>query len=109
MNGRSSKIIPEYKGVRWKMDLLAKFSGPGGHVVDFCAQTMVVAKACPVWPERSRFARLRKDEISVIKALAGLVEVYSRRVFSSKTDLAANGQICSAAGVPLAEMNEIWT
>lgn len=46
MSKRHSKLRPGQTSFTWTIDLMAKFSCPGDHLMDFFARINAVSKAC---------------------------------------------------------------
>lgn len=104
-SARHLMLRPEQKSLVWMMDSVAKFSGPKEQVVDFCAGTLAVAKACLFCLSISALQEAKRMKV-VSKKLYHVYLRFTRYMYvlSSESHLQANEGTFNAVLVFLAEM-----
>ena len=86
-SGKRPQLRPEQKSIQWMMELLEKFTLPGGCVLDFFSGTYSVAKACMSLKKHRKFIGGDADLNCFGYAEDSLVETYARQLLDRESDI----------------------
>lgn len=90
-------LRPEQKNIVCMIDMVAKFSGSGHLIVGICAGTMAVATICMFMHEYHSFVGFRIVKVSSKKPHQA--SGCCKNVFSSRSDVIENEEICKIGSV----------
>lgn len=100
---------PERKNAGWMKYIVQKFTRPGNVVIDACAGTFSVAKACLLLPKYRLFIKHEVEPGCVAKEMMQMILLYARQVLikESAIDGKREGRICAEVYVNAAETIEL--
>lgn len=88
---------PEQKKAPWMKYIVQKSTKPGKLVMDTCAGTLSVDKACMLLSKHRKIIRRKVDPICMIEAILLLILLYPHQLLTKQSDIDEEEQVCSFA------------
>lgn len=89
----------EHDKTAWMKHILLKFTKPVNLVVDTCAGTFSVAKACMLSPKRRRFKGNEVNPSCMTKPILQLILLHARQMLSKNSDIDGKEGVPPSANV----------
>lgn len=97
-SGSKLLVRLEQNNMRYMNNVVQKFTMPENLVMNACAGTFHVTKACTLFPKYRSFTAC-KDPICKNEAMPHMILLYAQQVLSTESDIEREEHVCSSVEV----------